>query len=161
MSLNAKFEQPYLESFKLITRKNDISHPPSKSAFHNHGISTENGQFNIPMKMGHQRKNIGQTPKSHELIKSVKKPMRRHTLGIQELNAISSAKRNNHTYFRRICDKKQLNSKSKTQAQVFSSKDEHGNCSLFYAVGNGHRESTAFILKSGMDVNIKNEDGNT
>jgi ankyrin repeat protein len=50
---------------------------------------------------------------------------------------------------------------TKNKSELFSAKDEHNNTALYYAVGGGHHESVALLLSSGVDVNIKNEDGNT
>lgn len=73
--------------------------------------------------------------------------------------------RNNiYTYFKRVCTKQKQTfqgARKEKRSETFSAKDELGNTALYYAVNGGHSESVALILKTGMNINIKNEDGNT
>lgn len=70
-------------------------------------------------------------------------------------NIFAAVRQNNEKFLYDLFEKRDLKLKD------FEIKDELGNTPLYYAVANKFVETVRGLLKIGVDVNVKNEFGNT
>lgn len=104
-------------------------------------------------------------PQTAKTTRSTLNPrVKRVKLTVEQRNIINAAKKNIFSYFKRVWTKQKQTfsgARKEPKSEIFSAKDEIGNTALYYAVDGGHSESVALILKTGININIRNEDGNT
>ena len=118
--------------------------------------------LNIYLSQDSKPKRRPQTAKT--MTTSLKPTVRKVKLTVEQRNIINAAKKNIFSYFKRVWTKQKQTfsgARKEPRSEIFSAKDEFGNTALYYAVDGGHFESVALILKTGMNINITNEDGNT